>query len=233
MFNRIRSIIFMQITIAVLGWGGLLMLSPFSKGISEQISNLPEETYDNLTKQIAQYKSKRQLKEAGEQEVHDTLSMLHKSLGWTCIDTPEFYPRIGENGIIPVDMKWKCSGELLQLPIYLEGLRRLQAYGVLQSLHMNCAKEEMEFQLRFLRALPNPPDWGSSKEKLTSKEKALLRQGWLLMYWKEFQKVQRERGSTFDQDSFVIELSRVLTENRNTGARIDWSLEGGFTKRNF
>ena len=70
MFNRIRSIIIMQIVIAALGWGVLWVSSPFSEDISDQMANLPEETYENLTKQIKHYKSKRQLKETDEQEVY-------------------------------------------------------------------------------------------------------------------------------------------------------------------
>ena len=91
----------------------------------------------------------------------------------------------------------------------------------------------MEFQLRFLRAIPTPPDWSASKERLTPKDIAILRQGWFLMYWKSFQKAQKDREEAFDQTSFMIELSRTLTENRNVDVRVDWSLENGFTKRSF
>ena len=233
MFSRIRSVIIMQIAIAVLGWGMLLFFSPFSESISEQIANLPEQTHTNLTAEIAQYKSKRQLKEEDEQEVQSTLAKLHESLLWDCSNTPVFYPRIGEDGIIPVDMKWKCTGELLQLPVYIEGLSRLEALGILQSIHMNWASKEIEFQLRFLRAEPNPPVWSDASEKLSPKEVALLRQGWVLMYWKAFRHAQQERENSFDKTSFMIELSRVLTKNRNSNARVDWSLSNGFTKRNF
>ena len=233
MFSRIRSIIIMQIVIAILGWGTLWFFFPFSKSISEQIANLPEQTHENLTGQIERYTSKRQLKETDEQEVQNKLAELHESLHWNCSDRLLFYPRIGEGGIVPVDMKWKCDGELLLLPVYIEGLNRLQARGILQSIHINWAKKEMEFQLRFLRAKPNPPDWSNAREELSPKDVALLRLGWVLMYWKAFQHAQKEREKAFDKTSFMIELARVLTENRNTDARVDWSLGSGFTKRSF
>jgi len=233
MFSRIRSVIIMQIALAVLGWGALLFFSPFSESISEQIANLPEHTHESLTAEIAKYKSKRQLRAEDEQEVQSMLAKLHESLLWDCSNTPVFYPRIGEDGIIPVDMKWKCTGELLLLPVYIEGLSRLEPLGILQSVHINWASKEIEFQLRFLRAEPNPPDWSDASEELSPKEIAILRQGWLLMYWKAFRHAQQERENSFDQTSFMIELSRVLTENRNSAARVDWSLSSGFTKRNF
>ncbi len=233
MFSRVRSIIVMQIIIALFGWGVLWFSSPFSESISEQIANLPEQTHASLTAQIERYKSKRQLKEEDEQEVQARLEQLHDSLKWKCSERPVFYPRIGEAGIIPVDMKWKCSGELFLLPVYLEGLSRLRAEGVLQAIHINSATSEMEFQLRFLRAEPTPPDWSRSKQALSPKEQAILRQGWFVMYWKAFQKYQREQSGKFDKTAFMIELSRVLTETRNIDTRIDWSLTSGFTKRNF
>ena len=233
MFDRIRSIIIMQVLIAALGWGVLWFTSPFSEGISDQIANLPVDTHENLAKQIAYHTSKRQLKETDEQEVLEQLKLLHVSLDWSCLNQPVFYPRIGTDGIVPVDMKWKCGGDLLLLPVYIEGLSRMQAHGILQSMNIDFSKKEMEFQLRFLRAEPKPPDWSSAAEDLTPKEMALLRQGWLLMYWKEFQKKLKEREESFDQPSFMIELSRVLTQGRNTKSRVEWSQGKGFTKRNF
>ena len=119
------------------------------------------------------------------------------------------------------------------LPVYVEGLSRLRAQGVLQSIHINSVTREMEFQLRFLRAEPTPPDWSRSKRELSPKEQALLRQGWFLMYWKAFQKSQKEQSGKFHKTAFTIELSRILTETRNIDTRIDWSPTTGFTKRNF
>ena len=233
MFSRIRSIIVMQVMIAAFGWGFLWFLSPFSENISDQIANLPAETHENLTAQLVLYKSARQLKESDEQEVLRDLGKLNESLSWKCPDSPVFYPRIGEHGIVPVDMKWKCVGNLLQLPVYIEGLSRIRSRGVLSSIQVNSTKEEMEFQMRFLRAVPEPPDWSSVKEELSQKEKAILRQGWLILYWKAFQQAQNKREEVFDKQSFMIELSRVLTEVRNIDARVEWSVETGFTKRSF
>lgn len=222
----------MQITIAIVSWCVMLLASPFAKPISEQLADLPEETHHNLIKTIEHHISTQELKEKDEEKIMEETILLHNSLHWDCPKKAEFYPRISQEGIIPVDMKWSCSGDLLSLPVFIEGLSRLSSRGILQSVHIDFPNKEMSFHLRFLRAKPNCPDWIDSREDISEKEKALLRQGWLMMYWKAFRRLEKERERERNKDLFMIELSRTLTQYRNTKALIDWSLRKGFTKRN-
>ena len=233
MFNNIRSIILMQIMVAVACWFTMWLWNPFSKPIADRLDALPEHTHQHLVEQMKLYTSTQQLPQKEEQKIMEELALLQRSLKWDCPEKPIFYPRIQQDNIIPVDMKWSCNGELLFLPIFMEGIHRLSARGILQSLHIDFSKKEMNFQVRFVRAELSSPDWITDKKGISAKDKALLRQGWMLMYWKSFRVVEEKRENEIDDDIFMMELSRTLTEYRNTNSQIDWSQQKGFIERNF
>ena len=130
-------------------------------------------------------------------------------------------------------MKWKGRGSILELPIYLEGLRRLSAQGILEKLKIDFREGAVDFQLRFLRANVQTPPWIEDRNDFSEKEKALLRQGWSLQYWQEFRRMEAKRSTQFPKDSFLIELSRRISLLRTTDRHLYWSFAQGFTEKSF
>jgi hypothetical protein len=90
-----------------------------------------------------------------------------------------------------------------------------------------------DFQIRFLRADLQIPSWINDRSDFSEKEKALLRQGWSLQYWKEFRKTEVYRAKKTNRDSFLMELSRRISLLRTTDRHLYWSSSQGFTEKSF
>jgi hypothetical protein len=233
MFWRTRRIVALQFGITLLCWSCLWVFKPFAEPMTERIANLPPQTHQNLSDQLKNLVSQTRLRIEDEEEIRAQVQKLSMALGWKVKGDILFYARMSEDGRVPVDMKWKSIGSVLELPIYLEGLNRLSAQGVLEKIKVDFKERGIEFQLRFIRSNLRIPTWIEKSNEFSKKEKALLRQGWSLQYWKAFQQFQAERESQRSKNLFLIELSRRLSLLRTTDRYLYWSSEQGFIEKSF
>ena len=233
MFWKVRNIILVQCIIAILCWGYMWFFRPFAEPIASRIEKLPVETHQKIAQELQNTMSQKQLLIEEESQVIAELKRLAEVLKWEIVGDVSVYSRISEDGIIPVDMKWKMKGDVLFLPLYLEGLRRLSAQGVLQKMSIQFHRKTVDIQLRFIRADVQIPKWIQEEDDLSEKNKALLRQGWMLQYWKDFRMLEMHRWKQWDWSSFVVELSRQITLFRTQEKTVYWSLEEGFTEKSF
>ena len=91
--------------------------------------------------------------------------------------------------------------------------------------------QSLFMQLRFLRASPKPPSWIEKSTELSSKEKSIATQGFMLMFWKSFhqKQVQRQKENPLLDSQFFLQVSRRLKQEKD----IFWSREEGFTDKSF
>ena len=233
MFWKVRYIILLQCIIAMLCWGYMWFFRPFSEPILSRLEKLPTDTHQKIAKELQETISKQQLLVEDEPKVIAEIQKLGTALKWELLGEISVYPRISEDGIIPVDMKWKIEGDFLFLPLYLEGLRRLSAQGLLEKMVMQFHRKTVDIQLRFMRADAHIPNWINQEKTLNEKNKALLRQGWMLQYWKDFRNTERERKEQLDWTIFAVELSRQITLFRSQEKTLYWSVQEGFTEKSF
>ena len=233
MFHQIRNLILLQCGVAFLACLGMWFYNPFAQSIHERIESLSPSTSQEIVKLSQQIALSDLLEEKNEETVRAEILSLTKALQWKLYEI-HMYPRKAENHRIPVDMRWKTSGDLIKLPIYLEGIRRLSAHGTLESLEISFAENMLEVQLRFYRSDLVYPEW-IEQQAVENKKKALLRQLWRISYWQHFALFdqQRKENNPLSKTMFWVELSRQLTLYRGSSQVIEWSRQNGFTDRNF
>jgi|GEM_PF-3843666 len=233
MFPQIRKIILLQCVIAGLSWFFLLLYNPFAPSVGERIKRLPSAAPQKIVELSQKSIVTRLLEEKDEELVKSEIRTLTSALDWQ-INEIHVYPRQEIEQRIPVDMRWSCTGDLIKLPVYFEGLQRLSAMGSLEKFQLSFTDSSLDIQLRFFRSKMIHPDW-IEKQNLSNKEKSLLRQAWTYQYWTRFQEHEqkREADSVWNRSRFLMEVSRNLSLYRNRDQVVEWSKKKGFTNRSF
>ena len=207
--NRTIQIILIQCAGALLVWLLLWNVPLFRTAPSKQIVNISDDSLVHLSKSLAFYRTVDQFKAEDEIILKEQVQKLAQALDWK-EEHVQLYPRLPIDGVIPIDVRLEFVAQPQSIPIFLSGLARLSYGGVLEKLEYSMDKNRCFIQLRFLRTNPRAPSWIQEESTLSEKEKSIVQQGFMLMFWKSFYIKQQERkqNNPISKPIFLMELSR-------------------------
>ena len=224
---RLRDTIVIQILLVGTMWVFLWNFNPFKNSAQELIAQVDAQERNALFQEIELRSKTPALSQKGTSILEEKIDALSSSLKW---EKKRFqvYPRIVTDGIVPVDIRMEFAGKPEQIPVFIEGLKLMPFLGVLSKLEIDSFQQVFVFQLRFYRTDPQVPSWIDKDTDLSTKDKALLRQGFLLMYWKSVQQffVEEDQQNALKDPLFNLEVLRKLTKKES----IYWDRERSFYK---
>ena len=209
---RLRDTILIQVMLAGVMWVFLWNFNPFKTSAQGLMAGIDTKERTELFERIDQLSKSRALTQNGEVLLEQKVDALCAALNW---EKKRFqvYPRLPVDGVVPVDIRMELGGSPGQIPIFIEGLKYMPFLGVLHKLELNIKERTFVFQLRFFRTQPKIPSWIDKQSDLSQKDRAVLRQGFLLMYWKSVQKffVQEHQQNPLNDPYLRLEISRKIT----------------------
>ena len=107
----------------------------------------------------------------------------------------------------------------------------MDSFAQLEELSIEAKERDlMRFRFRFFRPHFPSSDWIAEQKNLSEKQRAVLKQGWVLWCWKTYrrQENQWKEKERRRRPDFLLQLSAHLSEYRFTKKDIHWELKKGF-----
>ena len=193
-------------------WVFLWNFNPFKTSAQDLMADVDAQERRTLFETIDQLSKSRALTKNGEALLEQNIDALCTAMQWKK-ERFQIYPRLPVDGMIPIDIRMKFVGKLDRIPVFIEGLKYMPFLGVLQQLDIDIKNQSFSLQLRFFKTQPKVPSWIDEYEELSPKDRAILRQGFLLMYWKSVQQffAQEQQKNALNNPHLQLEIARNIT----------------------